>query len=187
MAFFVTARRAVPHRPPRMLPHLRPAYSRPPCLFYATSPRTPHSCILSVPRRAMYSLAAPHSRSNSPNGTTPSHPADNNRLIPKRRPLRRITHPLILPARRTNLFIPPFHISQPRLSLLVYNTAPHPKQPPDTARPIPPAHTSPPTPRSHKKPQRPTPVRVGLCGYRVAEWRKELPADPCCYAFLLLM
>lgn len=145
MAFFVTAHRAAHHRPPRMSPYLHPTYSQPPCLFYATPPRTPPLLhpVCSPPRH-VFSRRAAFSKQQPPNGATPSRPTDNNRLIPKRRPLRRITHPLILPAYRT-----PPAASRPSTSdnracpFFLYSTAPPPKQPPDTARPIPPAHTSP--------------------------------------------
>lgn len=157
MAFFVTARRAVFHSSPRMPPYLRPAHSRPPCLFYATPPRTPHSCILSVPRRAMYSPAAPHSRSNN-------HPTEPRRhapptttaacLIPNTARCAashiRSSSPPTAPRQRPAAL--PHRLAAPAP---LYHTTSHPKQPPDTACPIPPAHTSPPCTQKNRRGRHP--------------------------------
>lgn len=177
----MTARRAVFHSSPRMHPYLRPAHSRPSCLFYATPPRTPHSCILSVPRRAMYSPAAPHARSNNHPAHRHTPPETTTTCLPPPTPPAAPHHTSAHPSRPPHQLV---HSALPRrtatpIPSFLYDTAPPPKQPPDTARNTykPPAHTSPQRP-AHKKPQRPTPVRVGLCGYRVADGGKNSPPIP---------
>lgn len=186
----MAARCAAPHRPPRMLPYLHPAYYRPPCLFYATPPRTPpllHP--VCSPSLHVFSRRAASSKQQPQR----SHAVTLHRQQP---PPALFQTAARCAASHIRSFSPPAaptcsfrpSTSDNRAYLLFYTTPLRPRnsRPTPPAAHIPPAHKAPITTRAQKTAEADTngcrPLRLSCCG-----WRKELPANTSCYAFLLLM
>lgn len=129
-------------------------------------PACPHTCALPIPGHLADSMPRHPARPTPASGLFPVAPC----ILPPRRILEATTTQrshAVTPHRQQPPYskTPPatphhtsahpprpphptsgqplFRIGQPRLPPLLYNTAPPPKQPPDTTRPIPPAHKAP--------------------------------------------